>query len=57
MDFDKDTNKVIERGVWNVYYKGVMVGTLNSSQSPFFPDPQSTIEHYEKIYQQKIQGE
>ena len=57
MVVNKRTNKVEKQGVWNVYYKGVLVETLNSSQSPFFPDPQSTIEHYEKVYQQKIQGE
>ena len=57
MVVNKRTNKVEKQGVWNVYYKGVLVETLNSSQSPFFADPQTTIEHYEKIYQQKNQGE
>ena len=57
MVVNKETKRREKLGVWNVYYKGVLVETLNSSQSPFFADPQTTIEHYEKIYQQKIQEE
>ena len=57
MVVNKETKRREKLGVWNVYYKGVLVETLNSHVTPFFPDPQSTIEQYEKVYQQKIQGE
>lgn len=53
-----DVNDKPEKlGVWNVYYKGVLVETLNQSVSPQFYDPQSTIKKYEEIYQQKMAQE
>ena len=55
MKVSPKTKELEKTGVWNVYYKGVLVDTLNQSYSPTFNDPQSTIEQYEKIYQQKIQ--
>jgi RHS repeat-associated protein len=55
MKISKKTGKPDKMGVWNVYYKGVLVDALSQSTSPTFNDPKSTIEKYEKIYQQKNQ--
>ena len=49
--------KTIGLGSWNVYYKGVLVDTLNQNLAPKINNPQEIIEKYEIIYQQKIQGE
>ncbi len=55
MKVSERTGKPEKMGTWNVYYKGVLVDSLNQATSPTFNDPKSTIEKYEKIYQQKIQ--
>ncbi|MCQ2225873.1 MAG: RHS repeat-associated core domain-containing protein [Paludibacteraceae bacterium] len=57
MIVNKEGNRVEKPGTWNIFYKGILVDTLNHSYSPTFNDPQSTIETYEKIYQQQIYGE
>ena len=55
MRVSSETNKIEKAGVWNVYYRGILVDTLNHSYSPTFNNPQATIEHYENIYKQNTQ--
>ena len=56
MVLNKEENRIERFGAWNIYYKGILVDTLNQSYCPTFNNPKSTLEQYEKIYQQKIQG-
>ena len=43
----------IEKGVWNIYYKGIKVDSFDGATKPIFKNPEEIIHKYEQKYQRK----
>lgn len=44
------TEEIENSGVYNIYYKGELMGSFNGKSKPLFDNPTKTIEKYKKMY-------
>ncbi len=45
------TDRVGDGGVYNIYYKGVLMESFDGNTKPLFDNPEKTIEKYKTMYE------